>query len=122
MEIAPSDSVKAALQDDRTTILDVRTQEEILETGYLKSTCSNGSLHAWVHVSCTPTECPLLEMTAYSLIRDKTAPVVIHCRSGRRAEKAKEVLESLGYKNILNAGGWPDVEKFNSTSLSPISQ
>jgi phage shock protein E len=116
MQIAPTDSVKAALQDDRTTILDVRTPEEILEAGYLKSTCSDGSLHAWVNVSCTPTECPLL------VIRDKTAPVVVHCRSGRRAEKAKETLESLGYKNVLNAGGWTDVAQFNSTSLSPTSQ
>ena len=37
------------------------------------------------------------------------APVVIFCGSGRRAGKAKEVLEQKGYTNVLNAGGLKDL-------------
>ena len=34
------------------------------------------------------------------------APIVIHCASGMRAGKAKEILEAQGYTNVLNAGGY----------------
>ena len=37
------------------------------------------------------------------------APVVIFCRSGRRAGKAKTILEERGYKTVLNAGGLGDI-------------
>ena len=37
------------------------------------------------------------------------APVIVFCRSGRRAAKAKEVLEQKGYKKVLNAGGLKDL-------------
>jgi phage shock protein E len=39
-----------------------------------------------------------------------TAPIIIFCRSGRRAGKAKEHLEQKGYTNVLNAGGLTDIE------------
>jgi phage shock protein E len=38
------------------------------------------------------------------------APVIIFCRSGRRAGKAKELLEEKGYKTVLNAGGLSDID------------
>lgn len=38
-----------------------------------------------------------------------SAPVILFCRSGRRAWKAKEVLEEKGYTKILNAGGLKDM-------------
>lgn len=102
------------LQDDRTVVLDVRTADEILDTGYLKTYRSTGVPHAWLNVSCTATDGPLLEMAAESLIPDPTVPVVVYCRSGRRAGKAKEILDGLGYKNVLNAGGWSDVERYQN--------
>ncbi len=39
------------------------------------------------------------------------APVIVFCRSGRRAGKAKEMLEQKGYTNVLNAGGLTDLTK-----------
>ena len=38
-----------------------------------------------------------------------SAPVIVFCRSGRRAGKAKETLEQLGYTKVLNAGGLEDL-------------
>lgn len=38
------------------------------------------------------------------------APVVIHCASGMRGTKAKEILEGQGYTNVVNAGGFKDLE------------
>lgn len=35
--------------------------------------------------------------------------MVIHCASGKRADKAAQVLEELGYKNVVNAGGFSEL-------------
>jgi phage shock protein E len=96
---APHEVVRGALANPKTTVLDVRRIDEILESGFLKTD------RQWVHAQCTLTECPLLDVAAESLIPDKHAPVVVYCASGKRAAKAKEVLESKGYVNVLNAGG-----------------
>jgi phage shock protein E len=91
--------VRGALANPKTTVLDVRRLDEILESGFLKT-----EDRQWIHAPCTLTECPLLDVAAESLIPDKNAPVVVYCASGKRAAKAKEVLESKGYGNVLNAG------------------
>jgi len=41
---------------------------------------------------------------------DGKAPIIVFCRSGRRAGKAKEMLEGMGYTKVLNAGGLGDIE------------
>jgi phage shock protein E len=42
---------------------------------------------------------------------DKTKPVVLYCRSGRRSGLAKEILLKHGFSNVINIGGindWPE--------------
>ena len=41
-----------------------------------------------------------------SITEDKSAEIHLYCRSGGRAGKAKRVLESLGYSNVINEGGY----------------
>jgi len=106
---ASPESVQHALANPATTILDVRRVDEILENGFLSKTGTQ-----WVHASCTPQECPLLEVAAGSLIPNKEAPVVIYCASGKRAEMAKQVLERKGYTTVLNAGGHGGLDYLNS--------
>jgi phage shock protein E len=100
--LASPESIQIALSRDETHVLDVRTLEEIAAAGRLE--------HAnWTHTGCTPSECPELSAAPEKFVPNKDATVVIYCRSGRRAGKAKEVLESHGYSNVLNAGGYDDV-------------
>jgi Rhodanese-related sulfurtransferase len=33
----------------------------------------------------------------------KDKPIILYCRSGRRASIAKQTLEKYGFKNVLNA-------------------
>ena len=40
---------------------------------------------------------------------DKNAPVNLYCRSGRRAEAAREELLKLGYTQVTNHGAYKDL-------------
>lgn len=40
---------------------------------------------------------------------DKTKPIVLYCRSGRRAERAKNYLQAQGFTNVKNLGGISDI-------------
>jgi phage shock protein E len=102
---ASPEAIQIALRDERTHVLDVRTHEEIAAAGRLQHT-------NWIHTGCTPSECPDLSAAPEKFVPNKDDTVVIYCRSGRRAGKAKEVLESHGYSHVLNAGGYDDVVGF----------
>lgn len=46
-----------------------------------------------------------------SLIADKTTPIYLYCRSGRRAGIAKQALEEIGYTDVVNVGGIEDARR-----------
>lgn len=50
------------------------------------------------------------EISAEELIPDKRTPILLYCRTGRRAHNAAALLDSYGYENIYDVGGlagWP---------------
>ena len=98
---ATPEEVRALLAQADTLILDTRTKDEMQDAG---------SVDRAIQTNCTATECPQLSLAPDSVIPDKTANVVIYCRSGRRASRAKEILLEKGYTGtILNAGGYDDM-------------
>lgn len=99
--IASKDQVKKAASDPRVVFIDVRSEEEVSIKALRRP---------YLHAPCVITECRKLEEEGRELVPDKDAPVVVFCRSGRRATKAKEVLESMGYTNVMNAGGLEDLD------------
>jgi len=44
-----------------------------------------------------------------SIAPDKDSPLVLYCRSGRRSGLAKQSLETLGYRQVINAGSYDDL-------------
>jgi len=46
-----------------------------------------------------------------SVAKDKGEKIHLYCKSGRRAGFAKEVLEKMGYVNVVNEGGYEDIKK-----------
>ena len=46
-----------------------------------------------------------------SVAPDKSAPVILYCRSGRRADTALKAMRSMGYENVSNFGGLEDARK-----------
>jgi len=40
-----------------------------------------------------------------SVVKDKSKPIAVYCRSGNRSGVAQRILESMGYTNVVNYGG-----------------
>jgi phage shock protein E len=45
------------------------------------------------------------------VIKDKSQRIYVYCRTGHRSRIAKEALEKLGYKDIVNLGSLEDAAK-----------
>jgi phage shock protein E len=76
-------------------IVDVRTPEEFSEGHY------NGSINI-----------PLSDIPArIKDFGDKSKPVIVYCRSGRRSAEAKKILTEKGFKDITDGGGLTDMPK-----------
>ncbi len=83
-----------ALQRTNTVLIDVRTEQEFAE----------GALPG-----ATRIETANLAERIAAIAPDKDAPVVLYCRSGRRAAAAQDLLQELGYSQVINAGGYQDL-------------
>ncbi len=82
-------------QEDTVTILDVRTEEEFI-SGHIE-----GAL-------LIPDN-EILEK-AEETLPDKSATILVYCRSGRRSALSAADLAELGYTNIYDFGGIIDWE------------
>lgn len=50
------------------------------------------------------------------VIGDKSAPIAVYCRSGRRSGIAMETLQKLGYSDVVNYGGLEQARQTVATS------
>ncbi|MBE7374579.1 rhodanese-like domain-containing protein [Pseudomonas lopnurensis] len=80
-----------ALQQADTVLIDVRTAQEFAE----------GALPGAKRI-----ETEQLRQHIGNLAPDKNTPIVLYCRSGRRSSAAQDVLQALGYRQVVNAGGY----------------
>ena len=46
-----------------------------------------------------------------SVVKDKSQRIYLYCRTGHRSHIAKESLEKLGYKDIINLGSLEDAAR-----------
>lgn len=76
-------------ETENAVLVDVRTKEEYAERKI------EGSINL-------PLD-EILKIT--SVVPDKSTPVFLHCRSGKRSGKAQKILSSMGYTNAENIGG-----------------
>ena len=92
---------KRLVEEEGAVLLDVRTPEEHAE----------GNLEGSVNISHEK----IVEQNADALSEietltggDKSKAIVVYCRSGGRAGKAKAALEAAGYTRVTNVGGMTD--------------
>ncbi|CAJ1947353.1 unnamed protein product [Cylindrotheca closterium] len=102
MSIAKPDDIKKSLANKSTILLDVRTMDEIEASGKIEVEGNQ-----WLQTVCTPSS---TDMDLNTDDIDKETDIIIYCRSGRRASRAKEILEGRGFKNVLNGGGYDDMK------------
>lgn len=76
-------------------LIDVRTAEEF----------QSGHLNRAVNL---PLEYISADIGRFAA--DKTTPIRLYCRSGRRAEAALQTLKEMGYTNVRNLGAYEDLK------------
>lgn len=85
-----------ALKHPGTVLIDVRTAEEYAE----------GALPGSIRID--PED---LGARIASVAPDKDRPVVLYCRSGRRASAVQDQLQQLGYSQVINGGGYEQMHE-----------
>ena len=76
-------------------VLDVRSEEEVAETGMVEG-------------ATRISHDQLAEIESF-LGNDENAAVVLYCGSGRRASRVIEAMRERGYGGLVNAGGYEDL-------------
>ena len=54
-------------------------------------------------------------------VKDKSRPIKLYCRSGGRAGMALNQLQSMGYENVQNLGGYSTAKQMIKDNPSPSS-
>ncbi|CAM3844160.1 rhodanese-like domain-containing protein [Rheinheimera salexigens] len=85
----------AQSQTENEIWLDVRTAEEYA-AGHIETAINIPFDVMATHIS--------------SITTDKNATIHLYCKSGRRAEIALQTLQSLGYTNVTNEGGYEELK------------
>ncbi len=80
-------------QDPTVTVLDVRTEEEY----------NSGHIEGAILIPDTD-----ITEKAEGVLTDKSATILVYCRSGRRSALAASDLVELGYSNVYDFGGIMD--------------
>ena len=54
---------------------------------------------------------PIAELTSkLDQLKDKDQPIITCCASGMRSAGAAKILSAKGYTNVVNGGGWSNLE------------
>lgn len=91
------DVAKKMIDEGNVVIIDVREPEEITSEGRIKGSVNvpMGQLRPGQKLEAAP---------------DLNQKILVHCRSGVRAERAAKILVETGYKHVYNMYGtlqWP---------------
>jgi rhodanese-related sulfurtransferase len=79
------------------TLIDVRSGEERKFVGHVPD-----SLHVAWATGTALTRNPRFAREVEAKVKDKAAPLLLLCRSGKRSAAAAEVLAKAGYSNVFN--------------------
>ena len=82
--------------DNNTVLIDVRTKDEF----------KSGHLEKAINIPYTE-----IEEQIKSITKDNHNNIVVYCKSGRRSGIAQKTLMQMGYKNVVNGGGYKDLLK-----------
>ncbi|GCD80727.1 rhodanese-like domain-containing protein [Schleiferia thermophila] len=90
--MTPTTDLNKIVNEEGTLLVDVRTPNEF----------SEGSARNAINIPVDQIPYHLSEF-------QNRKNIVVFCRSGNRSEMAKQILNSYGITNVINAGTWQDV-------------
>jgi len=93
----PPQQAWALFSSGAASLIDVRSAEERKFVGHVP-----GSLHVAWATGTALTRNPRFAREVEAKAKDKTAPLLLLCRSGKRSAAAAEVLAKAGYTNVFN--------------------
>ena len=94
-EVASKTSILDAFKSPKVVVIDARSEAEIKTKVDAKH---------WINAPGSPFNNPTLQ-DASKLLPDKTVPIIVYCASGKRSQKAADILVEQGYTSVFNAGG-----------------
>lgn len=97
-KVSKDPAAARALIDAGAVVIDVRSPEEFAE----------GHLAKAVNLPVAQVDSRISEV-ATLVGGDRSRPVVVYCAAGGRAAKAKRALETAGFTNVVNGGGFDDL-------------
>ena len=83
-------------------IIDVRTPEEF-ESGHVESAINI----EWQDIASVENS------------TNKDNRIFLYCRSGNRSQKATDILNDIGYKDVINLGSVKDASEFLNKKITP---
>ena len=102
LETVSVEEFAEAMGDSNTTLIDLRTPEELRETGVLNPNVINIDFYASDYEEQLQT-------------LDKNTTYLIYCRSGSRSGRTLETMKKLWFKHVLNLGkginSWKEAKK-----------
>ena len=101
-ELSPSQLAAVEIKKG-AVVMDVRSQEEF----------SASHIDGALNIPLDKLESRVSELTAY-----QNQPLVIYCKSGRRAGIAEGILKAHGFIQTLNAGGYAELAAALGTNES----
>ena len=94
-DLASKTSVLEAFKNPKVVVIDARSEAEITTKVDAKN---------WINAPGSPFNNPTLQDSS-NLLPDKNAPIIVYCASGKRSQKAADILKEQGYTSVFNAGG-----------------
>ncbi|MBV8197954.1 MAG: rhodanese-like domain-containing protein [Candidatus Eremiobacteraeota bacterium] len=95
-----ADELRAMQQRERVTIVDVREDDEVRESGKIPGAIA-------IPIGLIEARADR-RMPSYDSRLNPEAPVVLYCASGNRAALAGKALVDLRYSRVYNLGGFRD--------------
>jgi phage shock protein E len=86
----------STLSDPNKVIIDVRTAFEV----------EQGAIPSSIHIPHTE-----IKKKIAGHISNKETPIILYCKAGGRAQFAKNILLEMGYKKVVNGGGFKALQK-----------
>ncbi|GAB1623781.1 rhodanese-like domain-containing protein [Agarivorans albus] len=85
-----SDLAWQSVEQQHAILIDVRSEGEFSQ-GHLSNA------HNIPHT--------VIAQQITAITKDKSQPIVVYCRSGNRSGYALQVLQAMGYQQVVNGGG-----------------